>query len=109
MRIAFRETRRFSEMLSQIATDDEYQALQNELEANPEKGDVIQGAGGARKVRMGIRGQGKSGGARVIYYVRVSKDVIFLLDIYTKREKADLTKKEKESLSEVIQALKGER
>lgn len=48
MRIASRETRRFSEKLAQIATDDEYQTLQNELEANPEKGDVIQGAEGKR-------------------------------------------------------------
>lgn len=45
----------------------------------------------------------------MIYYVRVSRDVIFLLDIYTKREKADLTKKEKEAPAEGIQELKGER
>lgn len=45
----------------------------------------------------------------MICYVRVSRDVIYWLDIYSKREKADLTKKEKGSPAEVIQALKGER
>ena len=51
MRILFAESDFFSRKFAQAATDAEYQALQRELAENPEKGDVIQGAGGARKVR----------------------------------------------------------
>jgi len=108
MRVAFRESRRFTERLFSIGEEEDLIRLQKELEDNPEKGDVIPGAGGARKVRMGLGGRGKRGGARVIYYVRVSRDVIWLLDVYAKGEKADLTKDEKEWLAEYIRNLKGE-
>ena len=91
-----------------IAADDDLARLQKELNENPEKGDVIPGAGGARKVRMGIGGRGKRGGARVIYYVRVSRDIIWFLEIFAKNEKADLTKIERETLAFEIRNLKGE-
>jgi hypothetical protein len=107
MRILFVESDLFARKLAQAATDAEYQVLQRELAENPEKGDVIQGAGGARKVRMALGSQGKRGGARVIYYVRVSRDIIWLLDIYTKGEKADLTKDEKKEIAAYIRNLKG--
>ena len=102
------ESSRFTERLASIATDEEFQALQQELMANPEKGDSIPGAGGARKVRMAIGNRGKSGGARVIYYVRVSRDRIFLLDIYGKSEKSDLTPQERKTIAAVVHILKGE-
>jgi hypothetical protein len=41
-------------------------AFQNELQSNPEKGDLVRGAGGIRKARMRLPGRGKSSGARVI-------------------------------------------
>lgn len=97
----------FSKKLPKVATDEEYQALQRELRANPEKGDVIKGAGGARKVRMSLGTRGKSGGARVIYYVRVSRDRIYLLDIYSKVEKSDLSPQERKALAEFVLMLKG--
>lgn len=107
MKVAFRESRRFTDRFFSIAEEEDLIHLQGELEANPEKGDVIPGAGGARKVRMGLQGRGKRGGARVIYYVRVSRDVIWLLDVYGKNEKADLTQEEREELAAYIRVLKG--
>jgi len=108
MRIAFRESRRFTDKFFSIAEEEDLNRLQGELENNPEKGDVIPGAGGARKVRLGIRGRGKSGGARVIYYVRVSRDVIWFLDIYEKSDKVDLSPSERKELAEVVVFLKKE-
>jgi len=96
------------EKLIQIATDEDYQSFQNELILNPEKGDVIKGAGGARKVRMKVGMRGKRGGARVIYYLPISRDLIYLLDIFTKSEKSELSNDEKKSLLEIIQVLKAE-
>ena len=47
-----------------------------------------------RKLRWPAGSQGKSGGVRVIYYFAVSKDQIFLITIYSKSEKDDLTSKQ---------------
>jgi len=51
---------------------------------NPETGSVIPGSGGIRKVRWRAPGRGKRGGYRVIYYVRSSQGVIWMLTMYPK-------------------------
>ena len=61
------EVPEFTRDLHRIASDEELRTLQLELLRNPTKGDVMQGNGGLRKVRMKLPGRGKSGGARVIY------------------------------------------
>ncbi len=69
----------------------DYAELLRSLEANPSQGTGIRR--GAEKIRMPItsKGQGKSGGARVITYIRIDKDTIYLLDIYDKSEREDIT------------------
>jgi mRNA-degrading endonuclease RelE of RelBE toxin-antitoxin system len=108
MKIAFQETSNFTKALTSLATDEEYSDLQNELDKNPEKGKVIKETGGARKLRMGVKGSGKRGGARVIYYYRSSSNVIYMLDIYAKNEKDSLSKSEKKELAKIIRAIEGE-
>lgn len=89
-------------MLPQGAFD----AVVAELRVNPHKGDVIQGTGGARKIRISLPGRGKSGGARVIYvYVEVY-GVIFFLLIYTKNQQADLTDTQRKTLRTAIREIK---
>ena len=105
--IEFIETSLFTRSIHQIATDDELRALQNDLIANPTKGDLIQGTGGLRKVRMATRGQGKSGSARVIYFLATA-ETIYLVLAYAKGEKESLTQAEKASLKQLTQQLKGE-
>jgi hypothetical protein len=65
-------------------SDDEYAVLQQWLIANPEAGDVIPGSGGVRKLRWGARGRGKRGGLRVIYFLRLRSDEIWMLTLYAK-------------------------
>src|SRR5271168_1893170 len=67
--------------------------------ADPECGEVMQGTGGFRKVRVGRAGMGKRGGARVIYILRGERFPIFLIAAYAKNEKDNLTKKERNALS----------
>ncbi len=67
--------------------------------ANPECGEVIQGTGGYRKVRVARRGMGKRGGARVIYILRSEAFPIFLITVYAKNEKENLTKQERNQLA----------
>jgi hypothetical protein len=67
---------------------------------------VIKGTGGARKARVARGGKGKSGGARIIYYFLATGDVIYLLDVYAKGEKEDLTDDDKTEIRRFIEALK---
>jgi hypothetical protein len=67
--------------------------------ANPECGEVMQGTGGFRKVRVARSGMGKRGGARVIYILRSEAFPIFLVAAYAKNEKDNLTKQERNQLA----------
>lgn len=51
-----------------LLTADERAQVVNMIAAEPECGDIIRGGGGVRKVRVGLEGRGKRGGARVIYF-----------------------------------------
>ena len=74
----------FTKLVKQYLSDDSYAELQAELIANPEKGAVIRGSGGVRKIRWTAEGRGKSGGFRVIYFVRNVHGIIWMLTIYPK-------------------------
>jgi len=74
---------------------------------HPDAGDVIQGAGGARKLRWAAKGKGKRGGARIIYLYLVIAARIYLLRCYAKNVKTDLTADEKKELRQIADHLKG--
>jgi len=71
----------------------------------PDAGDVIQGTGGARKVRFGGRGKGKSGGYRVITFYSGGGFPVFLLTVFAKGERADLSKAERNALAQLTKVL----
>ena len=82
----FVETRLFSKLVVEYLSDEEYLKLQGKLIQDPEAGKVIRGSGGVRKLRWAAPGRGKRGGFRVIYYVRRSKEIIWMLTIFPKSE-----------------------
>lgn len=91
--IEFIETPMFTRQINQIATDEELRELQKVLIASPDKGDLIQKTGGLRKIRMATGHQGKSGSARVIYFLATA-EVIYLVMAYPKSIKTvSLTRK----------------
>lgn len=73
-----------------------------ELENNPEMGVFI--GKNCYKIRIAIqsKGKGKSGGARMITYVRILKNTIFLLDIFDKSEQPNIFDKELQMLIEML-------
>ena len=99
----FVETPVFSSQLQGLLSDDEYRALQLALALRPEQGALIPGTGGLRKLRWALRGKGKRGGLRVIYYWDPSEDVIYLLFLYPKNEQEDLTPDQLKRLKKIVE------
>lgn len=82
--LSFIETRLFSQLVGEYLSDNEYGSLQTTLVANPQAGTLIPESGGVRKIRWAVRGRGKRGGVRVIYYAKIREGVIWMLTIYAK-------------------------
>lgn len=110
MKAVFIEISEFTEWVREYLPDDLYSALQQQLMADPEKGDVIRGCGGLRKIRVADpkRGKGKRSGARVIYLYVPEAHLFYMLDIYGKDEKDDLSGAEKKQLSNMVDELRAE-
>jgi len=83
----FIETSLFTRLIYDYLSEEEYLGLQVYLLRHPESGKIVSGSGGVRKLRWTVRGKGKSGGIRVIYYWKVSDDEIWLLTVYGKSER----------------------
>ena len=82
----FVETKLFTRLIQRYLTDEEYGRLQTAIVEDPKIGDVVPGSGGVRKLRWAVRGRGKRGGVRVIYYLRRRLGEIWMLTAYAKNE-----------------------
>jgi hypothetical protein len=108
MKKTFIESSGFTARVRDFLDEDAYAALQNELMEWPETGAVMPGCGGLRKMRFADprRRKGKRGGVRVIYLHVPAIDWIFLLDLYGKDEKDDLSAAEKKVLRQLAAEFK---
>jgi len=104
--VAVVETSPFIRHAADCLSNEERQAFIDFIARNPEAGDLIEETGGARKVRWGRRGAGKSGGVRTIYYFHDGNAPIFLLTVYPKNVKATLSKKDKGAIKDAIGVIK---
>jgi len=84
---------------------DERENIARLIAEHPDAGDKIPGTGGARKLRVAGRGKGKSGGYRVITFFSGSDVPVFLLNVFAKGEKVDLTPQERRELAGVLRSL----
>jgi mRNA-degrading endonuclease RelE of RelBE toxin-antitoxin system len=103
MEVMFVESRSFSRRWQKYLTEDELRDFQNYLMKFPDAGDIIKNSGGLRKIRWKLKGSGKRGGLRIIYFLRVPEQYIFLLTIYSKNEMEDLTQEEYRLLKKVVE------
>ncbi|MFO8054581.1 MAG: type II toxin-antitoxin system RelE/ParE family toxin [Bacteroidales bacterium] len=69
----------------------ELAALGNELSKKPDQGTSL--GNNVYKIRLSIssKGKGKSGGARIITFVKITQATVYLLSIYNKGEKDDIS------------------
>jgi hypothetical protein len=103
--IEFKEMGSFSGDAARLLNDSELSALQRTLSLEPEKGDLIRHTGGARKIRVALRGRGKRGGGRVVYYYQLAEAIHFLF-IYAKNEQEDLTPGQVRMVREIVGLIK---
>lgn len=102
----FIQTKEFSKNWDKIGfTDDDMRRLEYEILQNPQVGNVIPGTGKLRKMRFSIDGRGKSGSTRVCYVDFVVQKTIYLITVYPKNEKDNLSKEERNSIKRIIDVL----
>ena len=90
---------------SKLLSDADRRAVVDHLATHPKSGDLMEGTGGVRKLRWARDGRGKSGGVRVIYYFHSDAMPLYLLTMFAKYERANLTKAERNELLDLVDVL----
>lgn len=105
----FIRTSRFKKDMMRLgATVQEIDAVEHEIAAHPEAGDVIKGLNGIRKIRFRLGKKGKRGGGRAIYVLLVGNDAVVMLMAYSKNEQSDLTTAQRKAITQVLGGLNEE-
>jgi len=99
------ETPSYVRDAKRLLSNEENSEIINHLASNPKAGVLVRGTGGFRKLRWGRSGQGKSGGVRVVYYFHSDSMPLFLVTLFGKGEKTNLTKEESNELATLADAL----
>lgn len=105
MLITIAETNEYTKKAARLLTEDEEKEIVDYLSLHPQTGVLIQGTGGIRKLRWGQKNRGKSGGIRVIYYYHNEKMPLYLLTLFGKSEKANISDSEKKELAKLVKIL----
>src|ERR1700737_3964720 len=104
--ITVAETRTFLRQADDVWTDDEREDFVDFIARNPEAGDIIRDGGGVRKVRGGGGGTGKRGGARVIFFFFGLDTPLYLLLVYAKAVRTDISPDAKKAVREFAERIK---
>jgi len=96
-----RKLKRLAKKYKSLASD--LVSVIDELIENPTLGTPIGKDCYKLRIAIASKGKGKSGGARMITYVRIVKQTVFLMDIYDKSEQANITDKELQMLIDILQ------
>ena len=104
--ITVAETQSFLRQAHDVWRDDEREAFIDFIARNPEAGDIIRDGGRVRKVRWGRHGRGKRGGVRVIYFFHDLETPLYLLLVYAKAVRTDLSPDAKKAVREFAERIK---
>ena len=99
------ETNAFLAAAKACMSEEERRQAVDMIAINPECGVLLQGGGGLRKVRFGVGGGGKSGGVRILYFFSGERIPLFLLTVFAKNEKANLSQAERQSLAKAAKRI----
>lgn len=99
----------FSRKAQRLWTRDEHEEFIDFIAQNPDAGKIVEGTGGARKVRWSRSGMGKRGGTRIITYFHDEAMPVFLFMLFAKNERSDIGPEDKKNLATTIAGLKAQR
>lgn len=106
MKRTFIQTKEFTKNWERLGlNDDDLRRLELEIMENPSSAPVIKGTGKLRKKRFAISNKGKSGSTRVCYVDFVIKETIYLITVYPKNEKDNLSMEERRAIKKLIDEL----
>jgi len=103
--ITIAETPPYSRKADKLLSSTEKDELISYLSAHPKSGALITGTGGVRKLRWSRDSSGKSGGVRIIYYYHSDAMPLYLLTLFAKNEKDNISKEEKAILAKLVKQL----
>ena len=97
MKRIFIELPQFKDFIDENANKELLKGIQEEISANPKRGDLIRGTGGVRKERYRdlSRGKGKRGGLRYLFLDLPDAEKTYLIGIYNKGVRIDISSDEK--------------
>ena len=95
------ETPSFLRDAKKLLDDEEREAIVNFLSSSPNAGVLIKGTGGIRKIRWAREDSGKSSAYRVIYFFHSMEIPLFMLNIFAKNEKSDISQAERNELRQL--------
>lgn len=95
----------YARRASKLLSEQDRRDIVDYVATHPRAGDLIEGTGGVRKLRWGRDGRGKSGGVRIIYYVHSGEMPLYLLTLFAKNERANLSKSERHDLAGLVDVL----
>lgn len=106
MKREFVYMRKFDREWERLGLDDSTLAqLEDYLMDNPDAGNVIVGTGGLKKVRWALPHTGKSGGIRVLYIDFIFDSVIYMIDLFPKDEKENISQAERNNIKQIIKTI----
>ena len=103
--IAIAETQPFIKKALKLLSSSERSELISYLSIHPKEGVIIEGSGGIRKLRWARGASGKSGGVRIIYYYYDDSMPLYLIALFAKNEKANISAQEKAILKKLTKQL----
>lgn len=103
--ITVAEVPEYIRRVEKLLSNEERRDVIDYLAAHPKAGVIMEGTGGVRKLRWGRGGQGKSGGVRVIYYFHSEAMPLYLLTLFAKNERANISKAERNELAGLVEIL----
>ncbi len=98
------ETPTYLKAAGSLFTEAERADIVAAIASDPEAGDLMPGTGGYRKRRFGRAGMGKRGGARIVYLYGGTDFPIFLITVYAKAEKGNLSRAEQNTLAKMAKS-----
>lgn len=99
MMLTIAELPEFIRIAAKLLSETERMEIVRYLAEHPKSGDLMEGTGGVRKLRWRRGNHGKSGGIRVIYYFYDEHMPLYLLTLFAKGDRANLSKNERNELS----------